>query len=106
MEKTSLKERIFFWGIIFPFLLFVFSLVFSNGHRVAVFLRPVPYSLDLPLFIVAVVCFSIGLMLGSFYTWRRGRDDRKLSKLRGEQVALLEEEVAFLFKQLNTKKDT
>ena len=100
MEKSSLKERIFFWGIICPFILFVFSLVFSNGHRVEIFLRPFPYTINLPLFILAVVCFAIGLMLGSFYTWRNGGEHRKLSKLRKEQVTLLEEEVAFLFKQL------
>jgi uncharacterized integral membrane protein len=66
------------WILFIAIALIICALSIANRHDVMFSLDPLPFVFDLPLFILLLVAGFIGLVIGSYTTWRRG------SKVRTE----------------------
>lgn len=91
--------------ILFRVLLLLFVLVgvlvaVSNSERVALTVWPLPYSLQVPLYLLIVAVLLLGVLAGLGLGWWAGRHHRRRAREQGKEAARLDREVVRLREQL------
>ena len=76
----------------------VLFLVFAISNRAPVHLSlfPLPYDADLPLFLLAIACFSLGVLVGGItmgiklsQSWRAARQEHKRAEALENELSAL-----------------
>ncbi len=65
----------------------------SNREPVALALWPLPFVLDLPLYLAILAALLIGFIAGALSAWIGGRHGRREARRRGRRIAALEREL-------------
>ena len=84
------------WIIFIVVALVICALSIANRHEVMFSLDPLPFVFELPLFLLLLAAGFVGLIIGSFVTWRRGsrvrtenrQNRRENADLKGQNTKL------------------
>jgi putative membrane protein len=92
--------KLLFW--LFVGLVATVLALFAASNRAAVSLGlwPLPFVLELPLYLAIVAALLIGFLAGALAAWIAGRRRRREGRLRGRRIAALERELAATQAQL------
>jgi len=92
--------KLIFW--IFVALLATALALFAGSNREAVSLAlwPLPFVLELPLYLAMLAALAIGFAAGAGSAWVAGRDRRREARRRRRRIAALERELAATHAQL------
>ena len=92
--------KLLFW--IFVALAAAVVALFSVSNRAAVSfgLWPLPFVVDLPLYLAVAAALLIGVVAGAIAAWVAGRQGRREGRRRGRRIAALERELAATQAQL------
>jgi uncharacterized integral membrane protein len=92
--------KLLFW--IFVALVAVVLALFAVANReaVSIGLWPLPFVLDLPLYLALLAALLIGFAAGALAAWIAGRHGRREGRRRGRRIAALERELAATQAQL------
>jgi uncharacterized integral membrane protein len=66
----------------------------SNRESVTLALWPLPFVLELPLYLATLAGLLIGFIAGVVAAWIAGRKRRREARLRARRIAVLERELA------------
>jgi lipopolysaccharide assembly protein A len=92
--------KLLFWLFV-AFVATVLALfTVSNRAAVSLGLWPLPFVLELPLYLAIVAALLIGFVAGALAAWIAGRHRRREDRLRGRRIAALERELAATQAQL------
>ena len=98
--------RLLFW-IVVAFVAAVFALfAVSNREAVALHLWPLPFQVDLPLYLAILGALLIGFIVGLGTAWVAGRHQRRENRRRGRRIAALERELAAREAQPSEARET
>ena len=85
-------------------LLIPFAL--SNREHVSLGLWPLPFLVDLPLYLLVVLLLLAGFVIGAAATWIAGRRTRRELRRRRRRVEALERELVASRSQLEDQAGT
>lgn len=92
--------RILFWILVILVGIVLAAFAVSNRETVALGLWPLPWLLDLPIYLAVLGALLLGFLAGALGAWVAGqRRRRELRRLR-RQIAALERELAATQAQL------
>lgn len=80
--------------IALPFALLVVLFALSNRDRVAIELFPLPFVMELPLFLLPLGGAALGLVMGAVIMWLSGYKARQMAKRDAKRLEKLEKELA------------
>ena len=83
-----------------PVALVVISFAVSNRQGVTVGLWPVPFTLEAPLFAVALIAVVGGMVAGALIAWTSGHKARARARANGRRADAAERELSTLRQQL------
>lgn len=69
------------------------SIGISNKQPVTLQLEPIPFSIELPLFLVIFICFIAGIVFGGIVVWWRDGQVRKRARAAESRAGKLEKEL-------------
>ncbi len=81
-------------AILLTALLVLFAIV--NREFIEISLFPLPYALELPKFLIALICFGAGLLVGGITMSLKLGQAKRIYKREHQRVAALENEVKSL----------
>ncbi|AWK86290.1 lipopolysaccharide assembly protein LapA domain-containing protein [Azospirillum thermophilum] len=81
------------WIITVPVALVAVLFAISNRDMVTLSLWPLPFTLDAPLYLAALLALAVGFLAGGFVTWNSQRRHRRRARREGDRVVFLEREV-------------
>jgi uncharacterized integral membrane protein len=81
------------WIVTLPLTLIVVSFAISNRETASLALWPLPGSIDLPVFVVALVPLALGIVIGGLIDWLMQAGHRRQERRLKRQVGQLEGEV-------------
>jgi lipopolysaccharide assembly protein A len=92
--------KLLFW--IFVALVATVLALFTVSNRAAVSLGfwPLPFVLELPLYLAILAALLVGFIAGALAVWIAGRQRRREGRRRGRRIAALERELAATQAQL------
>ncbi|MGD9538242.1 MAG: LapA family protein [Alphaproteobacteria bacterium] len=88
--------RVFWWTVAAVAALILIAFSIANRGGVAVSFAPLPFTLDVPLFAVALGALALGLIAGVFAKTLAGSPHRRIARDRLHRIRALEREVADL----------
>jgi len=91
------------WGFIALLCLIVVTLSIGNRDAVTFSLFPLPFVMDIPLFILILAGAFIGVLLGSLRTWMADGKARRESRHNKQEAARLKGEIARLERKIAEK---
>jgi len=82
-----------FWifVLIVAFVLALFAV--SNRETVALGLWPVPFLVEIPLYVAVLAALAVGFLIGEFAAWIAGRRWRREARRHARRIASLEGEL-------------
>ncbi|WP_417812936.1 LapA family protein [Thalassospira alkalitolerans] len=84
-SARGVEMRIVYWILSIPLAILIAIFAVSNRASVTLSLWPLPYEIDLPLFLPIMVALLIGLGIGLAYEWLvNGKHRRAAKRLDGE----------------------
>jgi uncharacterized integral membrane protein len=86
--------RSFHWLVTGPVTLVLIIFAASNPQSVSVAFWPLPFSVEAPLWAVALFAALLGFLAGEFVAWFGGRSWRRDSRHKARRIAALERELA------------
>jgi putative membrane protein len=92
--------KLLFWVFVALVGVVVALFAVSNREVVSLGLWPLPFVLDLPLYLVILAAWLIGLLVGALCAWFAGRHGRGEGRRRLRRIAALERELAATQAQL------
>src|SRR5579862_6143323 len=92
--------KLLFWILVLFAAAVLASFAASNREAVALALWPLPFALELPLYLALLVAMLIGFVAGALSAWIGGRRRRRERRQRGRRIAALEHELAATQTQL------
>lgn len=92
--------KILFWFVITLVAAVLALFAASNRQAVALGLWPLPFVLELPLYLAVLAALLIGLIAGALYAWSAARDRRRTGRRHSRRIAALERELAATQAQL------
>src|SRR5713226_8200310 len=92
--------KLVFWIVVVLVAAVLALFAMSNREAVALGLWPLPFALDLPLYLAILAALLIGFVAGALCVWIAGRPARRESRRRGRRIAALERELAATQAQL------
>jgi putative membrane protein len=97
--------RILYRLIILVGALLLVLFAVSNRETVSLALWPLPFLLDLPLYLVFFISLLIGALVGAVATWLAGQHDRRELRRRRRRIGALERELEATQSQLENRPD-
>lgn len=94
--KNRLGVKIVSWILLLPAGLLAIVLAVANRGRVTLSFDPLPFELELPLYVIMLASIFIGIVIGAGVMWWRDGRLRRLARRRGRETAELEREVRIL----------
>jgi uncharacterized integral membrane protein len=92
--------KLLFWVFVALVATVLALFAVSNRDAVSFGLWPLPFVLELPLYLVVVAASLIGFVAGALCAWIAGRHGRREGRRRGRRIAALERELAATQAQL------
>ena len=86
--------KLVFWIVVGVVAAVLALFVMSNRAAVALGLWPLPFELDLPLYLAILAALLIGFISGVLTAWIAGWHRRREIRERGRRIAALERELA------------
>jgi uncharacterized integral membrane protein len=86
--------KILFWIVVALVAAVMALFVTSNGKVVTLALWPLPFVVELPLYLAILAALLIGFIAGALCVWIAGRHRRRELRRRGRRIAALERELA------------
>jgi lipopolysaccharide assembly protein A len=86
--------KLVFWFVVVLVAAVLALFAMSNREAVALGLWPLPFALDLPLYLAILAALLIGFIAGVVAAWIAGRRWRRENRRRGRRIAVLERELA------------
>ena len=93
--------RLLFWIFVAPIAAGLALFAVSNRENVSLGLWPLPFVLDLPLYLAILFALLIGLVVGALAAWGAGASARREVRRRGRRIAALERELSATQVQLS-----
>lgn len=81
------------WGAAGAVALVAIVFGIANREMVTLSLSPLPFALDMPLFVALELMLLIGFIFGGVFSWARAGQSRRLARRRGRQVEELKREI-------------
>ena len=85
--------KILFWIFVLLVALVLALFAVSNRESVALGLWPVPFLVEIPLYVAMLAALAVGFVIGEFAAWIAGRRWRREARQRRRQIASLEGEL-------------
>jgi len=85
--------KILFWIFVLLVALVLALFAVSNRESVALGLWPVPFLVEIPLYVAMLAALSVGFVLGELAAWIAGRQRRRDARQRRRRLASLESEL-------------
>ena len=92
--------RLLFWIVVALAAAALALFAASNRETASFALWPLPFVLELPLYLAVLVALLIGFVAGALAVWIGGRSRRREMRRRGRRIATLEHELAATQAQL------
>jgi putative membrane protein len=86
--------KLLFWILVALFAVVLALFAVSNRLSVALGLWPLPFVIELPLYLAILGALLIGFIAGALAAWIAGRHRRRENRRRGHRIAALERELA------------
>jgi putative membrane protein len=86
--------KLVFWIVVALVAVVLALFAVSNRLSVALALWPLPFVIELPLYLAILAALLIGFIGGALAAWTSGRRRRRENRLRGRRIAVLERELA------------
>ena len=86
--------KLVFWIVVVPVATVLALFAVSNRAAVTLGLWPLPFELDLPLYLAILFALLAGFISGAMSAWIAGRRRRLENRVRGRRIAALERELA------------
>jgi uncharacterized integral membrane protein len=81
------------WIVTLPIALVAILFAVSNRGGVTLSLWPLPFTLDAPLYLAALLALLAGFLAGGFVVWNSQRRHRRRARRESNRVLVLEREV-------------
>ena len=85
--------RLLFWIFVLVVALVLALFAVSNRESVTLGLWPVPFLVEIPLYVAMLAALSVGFVLGQLAAWIAGRQRRRDARQRRRRLASLESEL-------------
>jgi lipopolysaccharide assembly protein A len=92
--------KLLFWSLVALAAAALALFAASNRATVSLALWPLPFVVELPLYLAVLGALLIGLVAGALLAWIGGRRTRRELRRRGRRIAALERELAATQAQL------
>jgi uncharacterized integral membrane protein len=92
--------RAVFWLVVAPIAALLALFAISNREMVSLGLWPLPFLIDLPLYLLVLAALLLGFVIGEFAAWLSGWRWRREARRCARRVAALERELAATQAQL------
>lgn len=92
--------RLLFWVLVIFVAIVLAIFAVSNREAVAIGLWPLPWFVDLPLYLAILGALLLGFLAGALSAWIGARRGRRELRRRGRRIAALERELAATQAQL------
>ena len=86
--------RVVFWVVAVAAAIFLIPFAVSNREPVSLGLWPLPFLIDLPLYLLVLLVLLAGFVIGATLGWIAGRRGRRELRRRRRRVEALERELA------------
>ena len=81
------------WIVTLPVALVAILFAISNRGIVTLSLWPLPFTLDTPVYLAALVALLLGFLAGGFIVWNSQRRHRRRARRESNRVLYLEREL-------------
>ena len=98
--------RFFYFLLTAPLIGFAALFSMSNLDKVVYRLFPIPYILEMPAFLLPLVTFVFGFVIGGFVMWNSDRRYRKGMRTERGRAQELEQEVNLIRKRLTVASNS
>jgi lipopolysaccharide assembly protein A len=98
--------RIVFWVVTIAAAIFLIPFAVANREPVSLGLWPLPFLVDLPLYLLVLLVLLGGFVIGATAGWIAGRRVRRELRRRRRRVEALERELAATQSQLANQPGT
>jgi uncharacterized integral membrane protein len=85
--------KILFWFFVLIIALVLALFAVSNRATVALGLWPVPFLVELPLYVAVLAALAVGFLIGELAAWIAGRRWRRKARRHARRIASLEGEL-------------
>lgn len=86
--------RVLSWIITLPIVVVAVLFAISNRGEVVLALWPLPFTLEAPLYLAALVALLAGFLAGGIVTWLAQHRNRRRASVLSDRAARLERELA------------
>jgi putative membrane protein len=86
--------RIFYRAVTLIGGIFLVLFAVSNRETVSLALWPLPFFIDLPIYLLFFFTLMVGILIGAIMAWVAGRGGRRELRHRGRRIDALERELA------------
>ena len=97
--------RILYRAVILAGAILLILFAVSNRETVSLALWPLPFLVDLPLYLLFFLSLFVGALIGASAVWIAGRRDRRELRHRRRRIEALERELAATHSQLETQPE-
>ncbi|HKM69913.1 MAG TPA: lipopolysaccharide assembly protein LapA domain-containing protein [Stellaceae bacterium] len=98
--------RVVFWVVTVAAAIFLIPFAVSNRESVSLGLWPLPFLIDLPLYLLVLLVLLAGVVIGATAVRIAGRRARRELRRRRRRVEALERELAATKSQLANRPET
>ncbi len=95
--------RVLYWAAVIVAAMLAMSFAVSNREPVSLGLWPLPFGLELPLYLLALGALFAGFVIGIVGGWLAGRQRRVELRRSRRRIAALERELAATQAQLDNR---
>jgi uncharacterized integral membrane protein len=92
--------RLIYWAVILVLTVALILFAVSNRESVSLALWPLPFLVDLPLYLLCFASVVVGSLIGLSAAWIAGRGGRREARRRRRRIESLERELAATQSQL------
>lgn len=93
------SARILSWIVAAPIVILVVLFAVSNLEQITLRLRPFPFDLTIPIWLLTLIELFVGFLLGAIVTWIGDRRRRRETRQLARRVSELEQSLAAARKQ-------
>lgn len=90
---TSKPVRILGWLLAFPLIVLAVVFAVANRHDLRLELWPLPWVLDLPVYLAVLGALVLGMIIGAVATWLSGHSARANARLHRRRAESLERQL-------------
>jgi len=97
--------RLVFWVVTIAAAIFLIPFAVANREPVSLGLWPLPFLIEVPLYLLVLLVLLAGLLIGATAGWVAGRRVRRELRRRRRRVEALERELAETTSQLANRPE-